>query len=105
MTESLSIVICSNYNFCVLHTAVRVEGDSAMNKLLFKLLASMEEIKHTQRLHSATLQSIMRQLKNSEVPLVNELPEAIRFPIETSDEVDDLERRLQDATTKKTVVS
>jgi len=65
----------------------------------------MEEIKQTQRLHSATLQSIMRQLKDSDVPLVNELPEAISFPIETPDEVDDLERRLQDATTKKTVVN
>lgn len=72
---------------------------------MFKLLASMEDIKQTQRLHSATLQTIMRQLKNSDVPSMNELPEAIRFPIETSDEVDDLEKRLQDASTKKTVVS
>ena len=71
VTEPLSIMICLIYVFCVIHTAVRVGGDSAMDKLLFKLLASMEEIKQTQRLHSATLQSIMRQLKNSDVPRSN----------------------------------
>lgn len=86
VTEPLSIMICLIYVFCVFYTAVRDRGDSAMDKLLFKLLASIEEIKQTQRLHSATLQSIMRQLKNSDVPLVKELPEAIRFPIKTSDE-------------------
>ena len=52
------------------------------------------------------LQSVMRQLKGSEImTTVAQLPERIRFPLESLAEIDDLEIHLKDAATNKKVVN
>lgn len=74
--------------------------------MLIRLLSSIEEMKQTQKLHSNMLQSVMRQLKGSEkMTTVAQLPERIRFPLESLAEIDDLEIHLEDAATNKKVVN
>lgn len=78
---------------------------STTSQVLLKLLTGLEEVKHTQKVHSAMLHSIMRKLQENQVSIVSELPEDIKFPLKSTTEVDDIEVKLKNVSTKKLVVS
>jgi len=64
----------------------------------------MEQVKHTLKVHSTMLTSIMREA-NKDMQLTMELPRDIRFPLKSVTEVEELEAKLKDLSTKKLVVS
>ena len=79
----------------------RLQVDS--QQTLYKVLASLEEIKQTQKVHSATLQRILAQLQMSEDGTA-ELPEGVAFPLCSVENVTALEDKLT-GPTKKSLVS
>jgi len=72
--------------------------------MLVRLLSTIEDIRQTQKLHSAQLQSIMKQLQAPSRNPQATMPENIKFPLATYEEVDGLEQHLQDSGTKETLV-
>jgi len=86
----------------VLFTA---HGTGGVHKLLVRLLACVEEIKQTQKIHSGMFRAIMKQQQLSGSQPVAELPEDLTFPLTSASEVTSLESKLQDSTVKGTLVS
>ena len=52
---------------------------------MIKILASLEDLQQTQKLHLSMLLSISRQLNAAGGLVAMELPEGMQFPIETED--------------------
>jgi hypothetical protein len=74
------------------------------NRLLLKVLASLEDVRQTQKLHSTILQTIIANLQaNDRCPI--ELPDGLSLPMETLQDVESIETQIQDSTTKKVLVS
>ncbi len=73
-------------------------------QLLLKLLSAFEDVKQTQKLHSSMLQSIMKQLQAPSRSVDGTMPENVKFPLATCEDVDALEQHLQDAATKTVLV-
>lgn len=71
---------------------------------MLKLVTGMEQVKHTLKVHSTMLTSIMRKT-NQDQQSAMELPQDIRFPLENTAEVDELEIKLKNVPTKKLMVS
>jgi len=71
------------------------------SRILYKVLTSLEEIKQTQKVHSAMLQRILAQ---SQTPEDDTLPEGVTFPLWSVENVTDLEDKLT-GPTKKHLVS
>ena len=78
---------------------------TATSQVLVKLLTGLEQLKHTQKVHSAMLSSILRKLKQEPLFALPELPDDIKFPLNSTTEVDALEAKLKNASTKKLIVS
>src|ERR1700759_219447 len=88
--------------YFVLHVGAR----GSVDRILVRLLSSMEEIKQTQKMHSTMLQSLMRQIKGSDIlTAVPQLPVGVPFPLESLEEMDDLEIHLKDEAASKKVVN
>lgn len=79
-------------------------GGDLNSKLMLKLLASLENVRQTQKLHSSMLQSISRQLNVGGLG-ATQLPEGMQFPIETEGHLSSLEEKLMDNSTMKILVS
>jgi len=72
------------------------------SRVLYKILTSLEEIKQTQKVHSATLQRILAQLQMPEDD-TPELPEGVAFPLCSMENVTALEDKLTGPTKKRLV--
>ena len=96
----------SNINYIVVYNVVMIGShvDGVTNRLLLKVLASLEDVKQTQKLQSSLIQSILRQMKASDSHSGNELPDGIVFPLTTFQDVDKIEQQLADTATRKTLV-
>jgi hypothetical protein len=64
----------------------------------------MEDIRQTQKIHSAMLQSIQKQLQTTSRMEAVTLPESVKFPLATMADVDALEATLSDVAVKDTLV-
>jgi len=84
--------------------AYKVLGPGVTNRLLLKVLTSLDDVKQTQKLHSTMLQSIIGNLHFTNCPSVD-LPDEICLPMEILQDVDSVENQIQDSTTKKVLVS
>ena len=71
---------------------------------MIRMLTKLEEIKQTQRQHAALLQSILRQMNVLGGQGQSELPESMKFPMETPADVDSVENMLRDSSTKHVLV-
>lgn len=86
--------------------AVPGSSEALTNRLLLRLMSSITDIKQTQNLHSAMLQSLTSQLQASDVHVTTEqLPEDITFPANTVEDMADLQLKLQNVTSKRLLVS
>jgi hypothetical protein len=72
--------------------------------VLLKVLSAMEDIRQTQKIHSAMLQSIQKQLQTTSRTEELKLPDNMKFPLSSVEEVDELEKTLSDEAVKKTLV-
>ena len=70
---------------------------------MIKILASLEDLQQTKKLHSSLLQSISRQLNTAGRFVATELREGLQFPIET--ELMSMEDKVLDTSTIKALVS
>ena len=70
---------------------------------MIKILASLEDLQQTKKLHSSLLQSISRQLNTAGRFVATELREGMQFPIET--ELMSMEDKVLDTSTIKALVS
>jgi hypothetical protein len=64
----------------------------------------MEDIRQTQKIHSAMLQSIQKQLQTTSRTEELKLPDNMKLPLSLVEEVDELEKTLSDDAVKKTLV-
>lgn len=74
------------------------------NKLLLKLLSSVEDVKQTQKLHSSMLQMMLKQVQTPAKNSNAKLPDSIKFPLSSQQDVDNIELNLEDPATKETLV-
>jgi len=85
-------------------TAATPNVVNSSNRVLVKLLSVMEDIRQTQKIHSAMLQSIQRQMQATSSTEESKLPDNIKLPLSSIGDVDALENTLSDETVKKTLV-
>jgi hypothetical protein len=95
---------CLVFNCCLFVLYVGNADSSTVQRLLIRLVKSVEEVKHTHKIHSSLLQNILRQLNGVDVDS-NELPEGLSFPMQTTDDVTRTEDKLSSSATKKLLVS
>lgn len=70
-----------------------------------KLLTAIEDVKQTQKIHSAMLQTIQKQLQVAPRNDVGKLPDDVKLPLSSIEEVDSLEQHMkQDPSTEKVLV-
>lgn len=62
-------------------------------------------MRQTQKIHSAMLQSVLRQLNVTGGQAASELPDDIAFPLNSYDDIGNLEKKLDDTTNRKVLVS
>ena len=72
-------------------------------KLLSKILASLEEVKQTQKLHSAMITSLQKQ-QNVASGITLQLPAGLTLPFHSFADVDNAEELLKDDTVQKILV-
>ena len=72
---------------------------------MIKILASLEDLQQTKKLHSSLLQSISRQLNTAGRFVATELREGMQFPIETGYDLMSMEDKVLDTSTIKALVS
>jgi len=70
-----------------------------------KLLTAIEDVKQNQKIQSAVLQSIQKQLQVAPRNDDAQMPDDVTFPMSSIEEVDSLEQHVtQDLTTKLALV-
>jgi len=70
-----------------------------------KLLTAIEDVKQNQKIQSAVLQSIQKQLQVAPRNDDAQMPDDVTFPMSSIEEVDSLEQHVtQDLTTKQALV-
>ena len=75
------------------------------NRLLVKLLPAIEDVKQNQKINSAVLQSIQKQLQVAPRNHDAQMPDDLKFPMSSIEEVDSLEQHVtQDTATKQALV-
>ena len=67
------------------------------------MLKLLEEVKETQRMHTGILNSLLKKINS--VPEHAEVPDDIQLPLKTSDQLNELEEKLKDQTTRNKLVS
>ena len=72
-------------------------------KLLSKILASLEEVKQTQKLHSAMITSLQKQ-QNVASGITLQLPAGLTLPFHSFADVDNAEELLKDDIVQKILV-
>nr|XP_047144169.1 uncharacterized protein LOC124817787 [Hydra vulgaris] len=93
--------VLSNQSKTIMKTPVHVLSSINSSVLLERLITTLEEIKETQKTHSAMLQSIMRQINTPQVEKDNELPVGIDLRISSIKDINDLEEQLKDCSIKR----
>ena len=73
-------------------------------KLLSKILASLEEVKQTQKLHSAMITSLQKQQNVASGITLQQLPAGLTLPFHSFANVDNAEELLKDDTVQKILV-
>ena len=63
-----------------------------------------DEVQQTQRQHSTLLQSLVRQMNVAYGQVQLEMPDGMKFPMETCDDVDTVEDKLWESANKNLVV-
>jgi hypothetical protein len=70
-----------------------------------KLLTVIEDVKQNQKIHSAVLQSIQKQIQVAPRNDDAQMPDGVKFPMSSIEEVDSLEQHItQDPATKQALV-
>lgn len=75
-----------------------------MAKLLLRVMSSVEELRQTQKQHTAMLQSVMKALQAPSRSTETTMPAGVTFPLSSLEDVDKLNEHLQNEKTKETVV-
>nr|XP_047125176.1 uncharacterized protein LOC124807376 [Hydra vulgaris] len=70
-------------------------------KLLSKILASLEEVKQTQKLHSAMIISLQKQQSVDSGITIQQLPAGLTLPLHSFADVDNAEVLLKDESVQK----
>ncbi len=91
--------------YCCMYIVGQTTSNNIICKLLTKVLAGIEEIKQTQKLHSAMLHSLQKQQNALSGIASQELPQNLTLPFSTYEDVDNAEEMLKDKTTQKIMVN
>ncbi len=75
------------------------------SRLLLRLLTNVENIRHTLKVHSAMLQAISIRQNSADGLATTQLPDGLSFPMQTYDDIDNIELKLSDAAVKSILVS
>ncbi len=68
------------------------------------MLAGVEEIKATQKVHSIMLQALAKQRNVIDAVAFQKLPEGLTLPLKSFEDVDNAEELLKDKVTQSTLV-
>ena len=91
-------------SFCIFVVHLANQNNLPMVKLLLKVMSSVEELRQTQKQHTAMLQSVMKQLQAPSRSTETTMPAGIMFPLSSVEDIDKLDEHLQNEKTKETLV-